>query len=96
MSYMGQDSGTHIGEHKFECAKGGFTHIQLPKRKMEKKIQRDIPAREMKFFKYSPHQRRSCGKVLNGWSFLHHIEHEHRGYCPQDRKISFNKNIYFI
>ena len=38
MSHMGQDLGIYFGDYKFEYAKGGFTHIQLPKWKMEKKI----------------------------------------------------------
>ena len=41
MSHMEQDLGIYIGEYIFEYAKGGFTHIQLQKWKMEKKIKRD-------------------------------------------------------
>ena len=41
MSHMEQDLGIYIGEYIFEYAKGGFTHIQLPKWKNKKKIQRD-------------------------------------------------------
>ena len=62
MNHMGQDLGIYIGDYKFEYAKGGFTHIQLPKWKMEKKIQGNIPSREVKFSKYLPHLYGSCGE----------------------------------
>ena len=38
MSHMEQDLGIYIGEYIFEYAKGGITHIQLPKWKNKKKI----------------------------------------------------------
>ena len=54
MSHMGQDLGIYIGDYIFEYAKGGFTHIQLPKWKMEKKIQQDRQVRKVKLSKYLP------------------------------------------
>ena len=70
MNHMGQDLGMYIGDWKFEYAKGGFTHIQLPNWKMEKKIKQSIPAAQVKLSKYLPHKCGECGEVLNSNSFL--------------------------
>ena len=43
MNYMGQDLGMYIGDWKFGYAKGGFTHIQFPNWKMEKKPNKVYP-----------------------------------------------------
>ena len=96
MSHMGKDLGIYFGDYKFEYAKGGFTHIQLPKWKMEKKIQQDIQVREVKLSKYLPHQCGDCGEVLNGWAFLHHLQHVHRGYCPAGSLINANPYRFWI
>ena len=62
MNNMGQDLGIYIGDWKLEYAKGGFTHIQLPNWKMEKKIKQSIPAAQVKLSKYLPHQCGDCGR----------------------------------
>ena len=96
MSYMKMDLADYIGDYPFEMAKMGIEKQHLPKWKMEKKIVMDLPSKKLKLSDYLPHQFGKCGEVINGHKFLVHLNHEHRGYCPEGSLINGSPFRYWL
>ena len=63
---------------------------------MEKKIVMDLPSKKLKLSDYLPHQFGKCGEVINGHKFLAHLNHEHRGYCPERSLIDGSPFRYWL
>lgn len=96
MFHKGQELAMYIGNKPFQEAKRGFERPRLPKWKMEKAIYEDIPRRKLKLSDYLPHQCGKCGEVLDGHTFLSHIDSQHNGFCPTGSLINASPYRYWL
>ena len=63
---------------------------------MEKAIYEGIPRRKLKLSDYLPHQCGKWGEVLDGYTFLSHIDLQHNGFCTTGSHINCSPYSHWL